>query len=313
MHGVKRRTKTKDELEAENQKIERESIAKFVLLSERVEKDKTMLESELSVKELLEKLKNCNDLLELNYELYYVWNQKRMIINQIQKKISSESEDHDLELILNGELNVIQTSIRNNPKSYWTWFHRKWILNQLKNPDWKKEIGLCVKLLSMDERNFHCWGYRRWVSKQMGENLQLEKDFTTQKIDEKFSNYSAWHYRSSVLPQLYGEDLSYLEDELGWVKNAFWTKPQDQSAWFYYRWIIESVMKREDSKQILETEMNELNELIEAEPECKWPLITKLFLISKGAPSDEDSKSILDKLIRLDPMRIGHYNDMLKE
>ena len=59
----------------------------------------------------------------------------------------------------------VEVALRQNPKSYGAWYHRKWLLNQKLAPvDSKREFGLLDKLLKVDARNFHGWNYRRYVS-----------------------------------------------------------------------------------------------------------------------------------------------------
>ena len=65
-----------------------------------------------------------------------------------------------------------------------------------------KENFFCVAV--------HCWNYRRYVAKNIHLSIEKEFDFTTQKINDNFSNYSAWHQRSALLPQIFPENDSKL-------------------------------------------------------------------------------------------------------
>ena len=80
---------------------------------------------------------------------------------------------------------------------------------------------------------------------------QSELDFTTDRIETNFSNYSAWHYRSKLLPLIHPSGCSATKSsessfpvaeeahhaELDLVQNAAFTDPEDSSAWLYHAWL----------------------------------------------------------------------------
>ncbi|KAI8907237.1 hypothetical protein EDD86DRAFT_227836, partial [Gorgonomyces haynaldii] len=155
-------------------------------------------------------------ILEFNPEYYTLWNDRRRMDLQLEK-----------------ELLFTFKCLLTNPKSYWVWNHRRWIVQQLQN--WNQELDLVSKMLLKDARNFHGWDYRRWVVKEG--KIEGEFEYTTQKINENFSNFSAWHYRSKLMPHQ-PDVAEQIEHDFEMVRNAIYTEPGDQSAWLYQRWLL---------------------------------------------------------------------------
>lgn len=66
----------------------------------------------------------------------------------------------------------------------------------------------------------HCWAYRAWAAQQAAVSPAAEFAFTTEKILENFSNYSAWHYRSKLLPRLGPITVAALAGELEIIQQV---------------------------------------------------------------------------------------------
>ncbi|XP_071508006.1 geranylgeranyl transferase type-2 subunit alpha-like [Diadema antillarum] len=180
-------------------------------------------------------------LLSANPDFYTLWNVRKETLEAFQQ---TKSED-EMQEIFSKELGFIEACLRVNPKSYGAWHHRCWVMDHSPHPDWEQELKLCTMYLEYDERNFHCWDYRRFVVARSKVPPSEELQFTATKISSNFSNYSSWHYRSKLLPLLHPdqerkgrlqEDVLLQEYDL--VQNAFFTDPNDQSAWFYHRWLL---------------------------------------------------------------------------
>ncbi|KAM9831349.1 geranylgeranyl transferase type-2 subunit alpha [Neosynchiropus ocellatus] len=208
-----------------------------------------------------EALNLSQQLLSSNPDFATLWNFRREILMH-QETVKNEDE---VQKLYEAELSFLESCLKVNPKSYGSWHHRSWVSGRLPRPDWARELSLCDRCLNLDDRNFHCWDYRRMVVKMSKVPVTQELQFTDRLISSNFSNYSSWHYRSTLLPLLHPgspespslsngspadspppspqnqshrvcEEQLLKEYEL--VQNAFFTDPNDQSAWFYYRWLL---------------------------------------------------------------------------
>lgn len=95
----------------------------------------------------------------------------------------------------------------------------------------------------------HGWNYRIWFADWGNFSIIDEFDFTTLKIYQNFSNYSAWQRRANLLSKYLEtfensrEIESTLRNEVEMCRNAAWTEPADQSIWFYQRWLFKELPK----------------------------------------------------------------------
>lgn len=93
-------------------------------------------------------------------------------------------------------------------------------------------------------------------------SITKELQFSKELLNNNFSNYSSWHYRST-LQKLNEENI---DSELTLVQNAVFTDPADSSAWFYLRWVLSnSSIIKEKEEEVFET----FEQLGDLEPDCK--------------------------------------------
>lgn len=126
--------------------------------------------------------------------------------------------------LISSDLDFLFPLLRKFPKCYWIWNYRLWLLEEasrLLTGDeslklWLQELSLVGKMLNLDSRNFHGWGYRRIVVKALEFTQKTTKgapqsmteqefQYTTRMIEANLSNFSAWHNRSKLIPNLLNE------------------------------------------------------------------------------------------------------------
>eukprot|EP01105_Mastigella_eilhardi_P001815 TRINITY_DN1218_c0_g1_i3.p1 TRINITY_DN1218_c0_g1~~TRINITY_DN1218_c0_g1_i3.p1 ORF type:complete len:341 (-),score=73.05 TRINITY_DN1218_c0_g1_i3:183-1205(-) len=277
-----------------------------------------------------EALNATSKVLEGNPDFYVAWNNRREILLHLQTADETAYNE-----ALGKELSFSEKCIAKNPKSYWVWLYRRWITMKLEGSmNWTRELGLCEKLLDLDSRNFHCWNYRREVSKRAGHVFADDLLFTEKKIKQNFSNYSAWHQRSFLLPLVYthaSDLLAELLKELELVRSALYTEPADQSGWIYHRWLTGTIlahMKQVEQEscaqglpsspaEFLCEELAKQQELRDLEPDSKWVIVTcvylRLLLLSvTGTDTDTSADRAavaadLQRLSQLDPPHAQYY------
>ncbi|KAL8768161.1 MAG: hypothetical protein Q9209_005552 [Squamulea sp. 1 TL-2023] len=308
-------------------------------------------------------------LLEMNPEYYTVWNYRRLLLRSFFENATlsypGSADDNTasdvIQRYITDDLGFLLPLLRKFPKCYWIWNYRLWLLVEasrlLPSPTvyqmWQKELGLVGKMLSLDSRNFHGWGYRRKIvsaleelSMAMGsaETSMTEDEFvyTTKMIGSNLSNFSAWHRRSKLIPRLLNERNAsqaerrqFLDSELELVQRALWADPdsKDQSLWFYHQYLIsnfsprsnddDSIMLKlpdEDKLAYLKAQIEDLLEMLDGAEACKWiyQRLLESSLMSKSIdgrwPVEVLELEIwVDKLLELDPMRRGRWQDLRKQ
>ncbi|KAI1276473.1 hypothetical protein F5Y07DRAFT_389230 [Xylaria sp. FL0933] len=264
--------------------------------------------------------------------------------------------DKDAE-VLNSELTFIIPLLLEFPKCYWIWKYRKWLLEQaiLRLPRpvassvWEAELALASKMLVKDRRNFHAWGYRRYLVARLesadllGRSLaEDEFAYTTKMIRNDLSNFSAWHNRSRlmfrVLDERSADDAvrtAFLETELNLVQEALNVGPEDQSLWYYHRYLISQVIGSKDRPTItpnssteqkisyLEREVEFIKDLLEDYSDIKWlyeALLEYSLALRNLQPNatgeegqGEGPKFWLNELRKLDAMQTGRWNDVERD
>ncbi|KAL1606823.1 Rab geranylgeranyltransferase [Paraconiothyrium brasiliense] len=306
----------------------------------------------------LEVLGLLTKLLKQNPEYYTVWNHRRRVLNALFRSGPAAESKHDVYDLLQNDLQLTFALLRQYPKCYWIWNHRNWLLEtaepqqgaEVARQLWSGELLLVNKMLGADSRNFHAWGYRRFVTAQIerlttstdGEAPQsmteMEFEYTSSMIRSNLSNFSAWHHRSKVIPRLLNlrdtnpdARQALLDSELALICEAINTDPFDQSIWFYHQYLMSTLspkcpsedrivinLDNGDRQRYYENEMQYIREILEDEEDCKWIYEGLLFLagayleVEGGTKvfTTADLRSWLEQLKRLDPLRKGRWDDL---
>ncbi|CEL05347.1 Putative Protein geranylgeranyltransferase type II, alpha subunit [Aspergillus calidoustus] len=306
-----------------------------------------------------ETFQKISELLKKNPEYYTVWNYRRKVIrhefSQIAAEESNEAGVDRIASLIKTDLQFLIPLLRSFPKCYWIWNYRLWLLDEAKRllpravarKVWQEELGLVGKMLSLDSRNFHGWGYRRFVvetletlaSEEEGEKslAQTEFEYAKKMIGTNLSNFSAWHYRTKLIQRLLSEKSAsdeerkqMLNGELDLIHRAL-CDPYDQSLWFYHQnlmCIFDPVkssrtmapnLTKAERLEYLRREIEEIQEMLDGAEDCKYlyqALIDCTLLAARvegTTPEGDQKQRVLDWLSELkqqDPLRAGRWLEL---
>ena len=122
-----------------------------------------------------------------------------------------------------------------------------------------------------------------------------------------FSNCAAWHLRAKVVAS--SPSLLNVPEELDLVHNAFFTEPDDQSVWMYFRFLLSRVLKSDESA--LRSEASVVEDLLREEPNAKWPMLASVWIATLLPPTPATANLIharLDALRVRDPLHARFYD-----
>ncbi|RAH43238.1 Rab geranylgeranyltransferase BET4 [Aspergillus brunneoviolaceus CBS 621.78] len=299
-----------------------------------------------------ETLQKISELLSSNPEYYTIWNYRRQVLrsefSRAESSGSNETAAEHVASLIKNDLLFLIPLLKSFPKCYWIWNYRVWLLDEAKRllpasisrRFWQEELGLVGKMLNLDSRNFHGWGYRRFVietlrelksAEQPSEDMtQAEFDYAKKMIGANLSNFSAWHYRTKLIQRLLNERSAsdeerrkMLDDELELVHRAL-CDPYDQSLWFYHQNLMcvfdptvaaqTMAPNLSDSERLeyLRQEIEEIEDMLDGAEDCKYlyqALIDCTLLAWKVegiTPADTQKRAVLKwlaELKKLDPLR----------
>jgi geranylgeranyl transferase type-2 subunit alpha len=172
---------------------------------------------------------------------------------------------------------------------------------------------------------------------------EAELAYSHEKIQENFNNYSAFHHRSNFIKSQVDSLTTILPAEFSIVKNAVFTEPDDQSAWWYHQflwtWAFTEVKEKQTSgiaevaaalttwlTGLLQQQLELMRSLYEIEPVCTWVMNSLVAMIallcspplaSAGAGSVDvsallaEQSKLLVKLVDVDPNHRHRYKYLL--
>lgn len=249
--------------------------------------------------------------LQRNPKAYGAWMHRKWMVQHVRAPVN----------VLHAELALTAQFLKLDERNFHCWNYRRFVVGCLADAEhdgnydgrWKDPmmgIQLAAKATtnSKSERKIQ-------DSSVPAALIQAEWDFTTEKIQENFSNFSSFYYRSQLLPRYLKITQETSEnvwtEELQLIENAVCTEPDDQSAWWYQALLLSDDLFPLDAlRNRLEEQAGLLRELLEDAPNSKWVLLGLHRSLDKLQINLDEQCQILQRLQQVDPDRTERYQEL---
>jgi len=156
--------------------------------------------------------------IKYNSGCYTAWYFRRLLL---------ESLKSDLKI----ELQYCTEMAKDHQKNYQVWFHRKWLVEKLQDPN--GELEFTAHILHEDAKNYHAWSHRQWCIKtfKLWDN---ELEYVEGLIALDVRNNSAWNQRYFVIYHLFpGLPKDVIQKEIAYAISKISTSPNNECGWNY--------------------------------------------------------------------------------
>ncbi|KAB8342755.1 hypothetical protein FH972_022353 [Carpinus fangiana] len=269
-------------------------------------------------------------LLKQYPKCYWIWNHRIWLLEQS----ATHYNNHPVYIrsLWRSELNLVKLMLSRDRRNFHGWDYRRMIVARLRRWEAEQQDDTAV---AQDAKKLQ-------ISK-IPSLLESELSYTEEMIRADLSNFSAWNTRSKLIPSVLDERAAsqdqrraFFEAEIAFLKDGLMLDPPDQSMWKYHQYLMYVLMTAPqesgpaseiwvsftdaDRKQIFAREIADFKELLEDTKDCKWLYQNLLQYSGQYLRLDGGTRMLttaemrewLAQLKTLDPLRIGHWNDLGK-
>ncbi|KAG0644660.1 hypothetical protein HOY80DRAFT_1013542 [Tuber brumale] len=289
---------------------------------------------------LKEELAFLLPLLSSFPKCYWIWNHRLWTLQRATEILPADKAG----IFWQEELGLVGLMLRRDVRNFHGWMYRRFVVSNIEFPRRKSVSGDEVENSSSRDTSLveQEFAYTTRMVQGVGGMSNYSAWHNRSKLIPRLLSERKYGRQ---------ERMDFLEDELELLKRNISTNPHDQSLWFYHRWLIYSntitpdrdtpdaispFLSRGTKLLMLAAEIDTLQDLLEAHAECKYilkALVEYVGLLQRvredprdpedvgeeeeWTEDDEEKRRVnrrtwLAKLISIDPMRKGRYQEILR-